>query len=367
MGNQENSESEWRTVMRPGAFCWVLIMEFGGAFHGPAVLRNPLNVPRMSVLPDACPLRCPTQQRNENSAPPTPSPREMATTLAENIEQRIQKASGLDQPLACAATEAALEGALRVACEEIGSLSVVIESNSSVAFLGGNLDLARITASGVAVGGLRCSSSELTAERVRVDPGSLLSSPPKLPNLVQSVPLRFSLRFSQDDINRSPVLFAAVQELLRELVRSGVSAAIGEVLPAESSSLVISLTKVRTRPLASRVSRMLVFDTPELLSSFEGFGARLEVGLPFLRGAGLSLPEALSLSRLQVDDGAVLVEGELRLDPIDYDDLRKVVDELQEMSRQSPPQAVVVDSEPFSSSSPPDSSPSPELPPASGR
>merc|ERR1712032_1083053 len=107
---------------------------------------------------------------------------------------------------------------------------------------------------------------------------------------------------------------------------------------------------------ASQVSRMLVFDTPELLSSFEGFGARLEVGLPFLRGAGLPLPEALRLSRLQVDDGAVLVEGEVRLDPLDYDDLQKVVDELQEMSKQSPPQAVVVDSEPLSSSPPPDSS-----------
>jgi len=319
----------------------------------------------------------------------------MASDLVDGLERRLQEAIGTEAPLACTATEEVTEAVIRAACEELGSLTVDIKSNSSSAFLRGDLRYARVAASAVAVGGLRVSSTELEVTNLRVDPGSLLTSPPQLPNLARAVPLCFSLRFSQDDFNRSPLLLAAVQEVLRELVRSGVSAAIGEVLPDSSSGpLLVTLTKVealeggrivlvadaegqradgstlslqgmrvRVRPLASPASKVLVLDSPELLSSFEGFGAKLEVGLPFLRAAGLPLPQPLSLTKLVVDDGAILVEGSLLLEPVDYNDLQQTLAELREAAAQNPPTAVVVDATPEAGRTPPPPPPPPGLKP----
>lgn len=126
--------------------------------------------------------------------------------------------------------------------------------------------------------------------------------------------------------------------MLRELLRTGVSAAIGEALPRDSSSLQFRLVRVeslaagrivlvvdadavqqdgtgvqlrgmrvRTTPRASAGQRLILLDLPELVSSFEGFGAKLEVGLPFLRAAGIPLPDNVTIERLVVDDGAVKV------------------------------------------------------------
>ena len=176
------------------------------------------------------------------------------------------------------------------------------------------------------------------SQSVVIDPGNALATPPRLPNLAASASARFSLRLTQDDINRSPVLFSALQELLRELLRSGVSAAIGEALPRDSQSLRVNLVRVealaagrivlvadaealqrdgttvqlrgmrvRTTPRASAGQRLVLLDKPELVSSFEGFGAKLELGLPFLRAAGVPLPDLLSIERLVVDDGALQV------------------------------------------------------------
>ena len=67
--------------------------------------------------------------------------------------------------------------------------------------------------------------------------------------------------------------------------------------------------RVRTRVRVGEAGRLVVLDSPELLSTFEGFGATLEEGLPFLRGAGIPLPAALTLSALDVDGGAINVRG----------------------------------------------------------
>jgi len=153
---------------------------------------------------------------------------------------------------------------------------------------------------------------------------------------VAPVTARFGVRLAQDDINRSPILFSAIQELLREVLRTGVSAAIGETLPRDASSLKINLVRVeslaagrivlvadadalkedgttlelrgmrvRTTPRASAGQRLILLDKPELVSSFEGFGAKVEVGLPFLRAAGIPLPDAVSIDRITVEDGAM--------------------------------------------------------------
>lgn len=171
-----------------------------------------------------------------------------------------------------------------------------------------------------------------------IDPGNPLVLPPRLPNLASPATIGFELRFTQDDINKSPVLFNALQELLRELIRSGISSAIGAALPRDSESLQINLVRVealeanrivlvadaeatqsdgnrvqlrgmrvRTAPRASAGQRLVLLDRPELMSSFEGFGAKLEVGLPFLRAAGIPLPDAISIDRILVRDGAVQV------------------------------------------------------------
>ena len=78
-------------------------------------------------------------------------------------------------------------------------------------------------------------------------------------------------------------------------------------------------------------------DRPELVSSFEGFGAKVEIGLPFLRAAGVPLPPDVKLTRVTVADGAVLCEGAFTLRPIDYDALlttaAAAAQELQDMQQ----------------------------------
>ena len=88
--------------------------------------------------------------------------------------------------------------------------------------------------------------------------------------------------------------------------------------------------------------RLGVLDAPELLTTFEGFGATLEVGLPFLRGAGIPLPAALTLSALDVDGGAINVRGRVTLEPIDYSELARLADELRAAAA-APPRTVTVD------------------------
>ena len=105
----------------------------------------------------------------------------------------------------------------------------------------------RVVAVDAAAGGLRASSVALSVAEARVDPGFSVQTPfapPRPPNLAASVPLEFSVAFSQDDCTRSPVLFAALQECLREVVREGASAAIGELLPREK--LTVNLRSVES-------------------------------------------------------------------------------------------------------------------------
>ena len=56
---------------------------------------------------------------------------------------------------------------------------------------------------------------------------------------------------------------------------------------------------------------------------------RLEVGLPFLRGAGIPLPAGLTLEQLAVLDGAVTARGSVTLEPLDYSALLEQAQQIQ--------------------------------------
>lgn len=105
---------------------------------------------------------------------------------------------------------------------------------------------------------------------------------------------------------------------------------------------VRTLQGMRVRTFVRLSGGMVLLDSPELVSSFEGFGAKIELGLPFLRGAGIPVPEPLRLSSLVVDNGGVAIEGTVDLQPIDYADLASALSDLQEAA-QNTPQAVPAD------------------------
>ena len=297
-----------------------------------------------------CPLTAgagPGDSSSSSSSPPAP-PRSVAS-LIDDVERRVVDASGLpSKPLVCTAAETAVDTAVRAVCDELGSLSVELNaSSSSGLLLRGELSSARVEATSVAAAGVRASELSLSSDAIDfVVPDPLSSTPP---NLKAPANLQFSVRLSADDINRSPVIFAALQEILRELLSSGVSAAIGEALPRDRSGLVIQLVKVeppqdgrlvlvadaqatqsdgsvlqlqgmrvRTTPRTSLQTGLLILDSPELVSSFEGFGAKVEVGLPFLRAAGVPLPPDVRLTSLVVSDGAIACRGTVTLRPVDY-------------------------------------------------
>lgn len=289
-------------------------------------------------------------------------------------------------PLACASAELAVDSLLRTACDELGSLDVAFNASSTYSLVvGGALDSASVQATGISAGGVRATRLRIDAEDVAFVPladplalltggasfpGSAAELSKRLPNLRAPTPIRFDLRLSQEDLNESPVLFGALQELLRELIRSGVSAAIGEVLPRDSQALTINLNRVealqggriilqadaesiqrdgtklalqgmrvRTFVRVNQLDGLVMLDSPELISSFEGFGAKVEVGLPFLRGAGIPLPDFLSFSSLVVDNGGIDARGTVTISPVDYEDLGRLAAELQR-DLQSTPQAV---------------------------
>lgn len=265
--------------------------------------------------------------------------------VANSLERSAQVALDTDSPLACTASELALETLVRAATDELGSVRVSINASSSFSLLAGDVRAARLRTAGVSILGLRASAIDLYTEQLELDIGTPFVRPP---NLARPVAADFSLRLTGDDLNRSPVLFAALQELLRQLLRTAASAAMGQVLP-QSEALRVSLVRVeslqagritllanglleqrdgttltlegmrvRTLVRVDKLERLVVLDRPELLSAFEGWGARLEVGLPFLRGAGLPLPEGLSLEALDVAEGLVIARGTLQIQPVDY-------------------------------------------------
>lgn len=289
------------------------------------------------------------------------------------MERQAQRALGVDRALGAIAAETAIETAVRAVCDEVGSLEVEVAAESTWQMLTlptkrGSVTAASVRARSVVAGGVRASSAELSfPEGVSVVLGTPTSSQPAaqpaafgLPNLARRTPADFAVRFSQDDLSRSPVLFASLEALLQELLRSGASAAIGSVLPQDTAALRITLReveslrdgritlvadgtstradgslvslqglRVRTAVGVSRVERMVVLSRSELLSTFEGLGARLEVGLPFLRGAGIPLPAGLTLEQLAVLDGAVTARGSVTLEPLDYSALLEQAQQIQ--------------------------------------
>ena len=106
--------------------------------------------------------------------------------------------------------------------------------------------------------------------------------------------------------------------------------------------------RVRTTPRVNAAQKLVVLDRPELVSAFEGFGAKVEVGLPFLRAAGVPLPPDVALTSLAVSSGEVTLEGELTVRPIDYETILATATELanaaaQASQERAPPDAVAVD------------------------
>jgi hypothetical protein len=299
----------------------------------------------------------------------------------DEAERRVLEQAGLSaKPFAAAAAEIAIETVLRAASQELGSLNVEVNANSSAGLLlRGELLSARVSLSNVVALGLRATSFTLASDAVdfRV---------PSLPNLKSPTNVKFGVTLSADNIRRSPAIFLALEEVLRELVRSGVSAAIGEILPRDASGLRITLKsveldesdggrlvlvadaeaapqadgrllslqglRVRTKPRVPTDGsrRLLVLDRPELLSTVEGFGAKVEVGLPFLLAAGVPLPEDVALTEIAVEDGALRCEGELTIQPVDYgiilDAANAAAAAAAQEPRRPPPSAVTVEVEP---------------------
>ena len=80
--------------------------------------------------------------------------------------------------------------------------------------------------------------------------------------------------------------------------------------------------RVRTRVRVGEAGRLVSSIRPSCCRPSRARG-HLEVGLPFLRGAGIPLPAALTLSALDVDGGAINVRGRVTLEPIDYSELAR--------------------------------------------
>ena len=185
-----------------------------------------------SALPD-CPFKLPpcpfgSSSSSSSDAPadsatgPAPPPPPTAFEAATALEKRVQEALGVDTPLVCSALSLAIESVLTATADELGSLSVVFNASSSLGLATkGELDSVRVRAAGWSSGGLRASEIAIDASDIKLVPLEPLNPmSQQLPNLAQPAELAFSVRFSQDDLNRSPVLFALLQELTLTPIRT---------------------------------------------------------------------------------------------------------------------------------------------------
>lgn len=369
-------------------FCLCLLGHFETAcaallLPGVPVSGRTVSAPSSARCADiiaSCPLTRPQSDRESASESAT-SP---AGSLAVQLERSAQQLLGVNETLGVVVAKVAIAAALQAICDELQSFDVNVAASNTWQMLTlpqkpGSVTSASISATGVSAGGLRASACELAFPHgISADFGNPFGTPPTLPNLAAQTEARFSVRLSQDDLTRSPILFASLEALLRELIRSGASAAIGRVLPADSDALRIRLRsveslrdgrvtlvadgstsaddgstvtlaglRVRTRVSVSRVERLIVLRSPELLSTFEGLGAKVEVGLPFLRGAGVPLPDGLDVESLRVEDGAITARGTFQLRPIDYQRILDDARAFEQTAARRPPTATTVDAEAF--------------------
>jgi hypothetical protein len=123
----------------------------------------------------------------------------------------------VNETLGAVVARLAIEAALQAICDELQSLQVDVSASTTWQMLTlpqkpGSISSARIRATGVSAGGLRASACELAFPRgISTDFGNPFGTPPTLPNLARQTEASFSVRLSQDDLTRSPILFASLE------------------------------------------------------------------------------------------------------------------------------------------------------------
>lgn len=130
-------------------------------------------------------------------------------------------------------------------CATADDLQVDIEATSNLAFLTGNLQSVSVTATRICFNGVSVSAgAALYTDRISIrppPPGTPLASPPTLAEPF-SVSVRANL--TEADLNRDGPVRDAVEALLRQILATGLSGAVGRALPAEIGGVQCVLDSV---------------------------------------------------------------------------------------------------------------------------
>lgn len=130
-------------------------------------------------------------------------------------------------------------------CTVTDDLDVDIQASSNIALLTGNLKSVSVTASRIVFNGFSVSAgAALYTDQISIrppPPGTPLASPPKLTSPF-SVSIRANL--TEADLNREGPVRDAVEALLRQILATGLSGAIGRVLPREIGGVECVLDSV---------------------------------------------------------------------------------------------------------------------------
>lgn len=130
-------------------------------------------------------------------------------------------------------------------CTVSDDLQVDIDASSNLAVLTGNLNAVSVSTSRICFNGFAVSGgAALYTDEITIDPpapGAGLASPPRL-----AKPFSVSVRakLTQADLNRPGPVRDAVEALLRQILATGLSGAVGRTLPPEIGGIHCTLDRV---------------------------------------------------------------------------------------------------------------------------
>lgn len=130
-------------------------------------------------------------------------------------------------------------------CTISDDLSVDIDASSNVALLTGNLNSVSVSASRICFNGFAVSAgAALYTDQISIQPppaGAPLASSPRL-----AQPFSISVRanLTEADLNREGPIRDAMQALLRQILATGLSGAVGRALPPEIGAIECVLDRV---------------------------------------------------------------------------------------------------------------------------
>lgn len=254
------------------------------------------------------------------------------------------------RPLASKVASGVLRLLIKTMCTTADDLQVDIDASSNLALLSGELNAVSVTASRICFNGYAVSGgAAVYTDQVSISttyPGTLIAA---LPRLTKPFSVSVQAAFTENDLNREGPVRDALQALLRQIIATGLSGAVGRALPVDIGGVTceldsVELSDAETERKTSRLAWSLkhpheaggkiILHAHATLSSGRMFRFSVRTGLCFVDEGtivklsapeliwrnisvpmvtidtiGVKLDDATKLTALEIDKGKLSADG----------------------------------------------------------